>query len=100
MAMLVFLLGSLLDAFTTTHVFTHPGLVEANPIVNIVLFHSGPFAFFTFLGFKFAIVGVFVAGVLAFAPRTIHRTLLISVAFTCGFLWLGAGIWNSYLLWF
>lgn len=95
----VFLFGSLLDTYTTIHVFSHPGLIEANPIVNTVLVYSGPFAFVTFLAFKFALVGAFVGVLKVFAPESLHRTLLTSTAFTCGFLWLAAGIWNANLLW-
>jgi hypothetical protein len=87
----IFALGALLDIYTTSAIFTTPGIREANPFVSVIIKTGGTTLF---VGLKLII------GVLTYLLfwRLGTKWYLVVAFSTLGGLWFTAGVWNSYLL--
>lgn len=90
-SVLLFVLGGLLDIFTTLTIIDTPGFREANPIVAEVVTLGG--------GALFGVTKLCIGALLyvLFRRPTTNRYLIASFA-TVGGLWFVGGVWNAYLL--
>jgi len=88
------LIATLLDFTTTLYFTTFSHIEESNPFVKVLLSHN-PIYFF---GFKLLTLG-FIFGV--FYKTQNNKQLAFKLtAYSCGTIWMLAGLWNTYVFYF